>query len=244
MSKRPWVGVPACCRNDFGPQPQFATPARYFEALAGGAEVRPVLLPPIAEDAAAYLDRLDGLLLPGSPSNIQPARYGGPPAPEGEHEDPARDATTLPLLHAALARGLPVLAICRGLQEMNVALGGTLHARLHTVAGRLDHRGQGATAAEHYRPRHPIDTAGLLRAVVGRASLTVNSVHMQGVDRPAPGLAIDALAPDGTIEALRPAAGGGFALAVQWHPEWHYAEDAASLALFRAFGAACRGVPP
>ena len=214
-------------------------------ALAEGAGVRPVLLPPMgAEEAEGYLERLDGLLVPGSPSNVQPALYGGPAAPEGELEDPDRDASSLPLIRAALARGLPVLAICRGLQEMNVAFGGSLHGRLHQVAGRQDHRGQGSTAAERYAHRHMVATEGLLRAVTGLAAMPVNSVHMQGVDRVAPGLAVEALAPDGTVEALRPIAATGFQLAVQWHPEWRFDQDAPSTALFRAFGAACSGIAP
>jgi len=243
--RRPWVGVPACCRELAG-HPQHATPSRYMAALAEGAGVRPVLIPPLGDalDAEGYLDRLDGLLIPGSPSNLRPALYGGPAAPEGELEDPARDATTLPLIRAALERGLPVFAICRGLQEMNVALGGTLHSRLHLLPGREDHRGHGETLAERYRPRHDITADGLLQAVTGRKEIRVNSVHMQGIDRVAEGLTVEAVAPDGTVEAVRPIGARGFQLAVQWHPEWRFGEDAASTALFRAFGAACQGVAP
>lgn len=244
-SRRPWVGVPACHR-DLGGHWQHATPSRYMLALAEGAGARPVLIPPLAGslDVEGFLERLDGLLIPGSPSNVQPALYGGAPPPEGELEDPARDATALPLIRAAIARGMPVLAICRGLQEMNVAFGGTLHGRLHLLPGRDDHRGQGTTPEERYRHRHAVSAEGLLRAVTGQKEIRVNSVHMQGIDRVAPGLAVEALAPDGTVEALRPEAATGFQLAVQWHPEWRFQEDAPSTALFRAFGAACAGVAP
>lgn len=244
-SRIPWVGVPACLR-DLGGHAQHATPARYMTALAQGAGVRPVLIPPLGAgfDAEGFLDRLDGLLIPGSPSNVQPSLYGGPPPPEGELEDPDRDATTLPLIRAAIARGLPVLAICRGLQEMNVAFGGSLHSRLHLLEGRSDHRGQGTSAEDRYRHRHPVTAEGLLRGITGRAEMMVNSVHMQGIDRVAPGLAIEATAPDGTVEAIRPAGATGFQLAVQWHPEWRFDQDAPSTALFRAFGAACQGVSP
>lgn len=220
---------------------QHATPSRYMIALAEGAGVRPVLLPPLpALEVAEALERLDGLLIPGSPSNVQPALYGGPAAPEGEMEDPDRDAFTLPLIRAAVARGLPVLAICRGLQEMNVAFGGTLHSRLHVLDGRDDHRGHGGTSAERYQMRHDVQAEGLLREITGQARFRVNSVHMQGVDRVAEALAVEAVAPDGTVEALRPKESKGFHLAVQWHPEWRYHEDAPSTAIFRAFGAACQ----
>jgi putative glutamine amidotransferase len=244
-SRIPWVGVPACLR-DLGGHPQHATPSRYMAALAQGARVRPVLIPPMGAgfDAEGFLDRLDGLLVPGSPSNVQPALYGGPPAPEGEMEDPDRDATTLPLIRAAIARGLPVLAICRGLQEMNVAFGGSLHSRLHLLEGRDDHRGQGETMEARYQHRHAVATEGLLRSVTGQQEMMVNSVHMQGIDRVAPGLAVEATAPDGTVEAIRPEGATGFQLAVQWHPEWRFDQDAPSTALFRAFGAACQGVSP
>lgn len=215
-------------------------------ALAEGARVRPVLIPPLGTlmEAEGWLDRLDGILVPGSPSNVQPHHYNGPAAPADELEDPERDATTLPLLRAAVARGLPVLAICRGLQEMNVAFGGSLHSRLHLLEGREDHRGHGETQEERYRHRHEIGTEGLLRAITGRADMPVNSVHMQGIDRVAKTLVVEARAPDGTVEAIRPASATGFQLAVQWHPEWRFDQDAPSTALFRAFGEACRGVAP
>jgi len=215
-------------------------------ALVEGAGLRPVLIPPLGGgmDPEGYLERLDGLLIPGSPSNVRPALYGGPPPPEGEMEDPARDATTLPLIRAALERGLPLLAICRGLQEMNVALGGSLHSRLHLLEGRDDHRGHGETLEQRHRHRHSVSTEGLLRAVTGKKEILVNSVHMQGIDRVAHGLEVEALAPDGTVEAIRPTGGTGFQLAVQWHPEWRFSEDTPSAALFRAFGAACAGVAP
>jgi len=133
-----------------------------------------------------------------------------------------------------------VLAICRGIQELNVALGGTLHQQVHELDGRLDHRGGPGTMEQRYGPKHPITLSGELARIVGADAVMVNSLHGQAIERPAPGLVIEAVAEDGTIEAVRVATASGFACGVQWHPEWGYASNAASLAIFRAFGAACR----
>ena len=233
------VGIPACVKLVNG-LPRHDTPARYAAALVGGAEVLVVMLPPLGEGQVAVLDRLDGLLVPGSPSNVHPSLYGGGESRTPDLHDPDRDATSLPLIRAALARGMPLLAICRGIQELNVALGGTLHQTVHELPGRLDHRGGPGTMAERYRPKHPVALSGTLARLLGGREITVNSLHGQAIDRPAPGLAIEAEAPDGTIEAVRVAGARGFALGVQWHPEWGNGENPASLALFRAFGDACR----
>ena len=200
----------------------------------------PVLIPPIGEAALPILDRLDGLLLNGSPSNVDPSRYGVAEDLTPDRHDPQRDGTTLALVRAALARGLPVLAICRGVQELNVALGGSLHQQVQDLPGRMDHRGGPGTQAERYRPKHAVRLSGGLARLLGAEAIDVNSLHEQAIDRVAPGLAVEAVAPDGTIEGVRVEAAAGFAYGVQWHPEWGYAEDAASTALFRAFGDAVR----
>jgi putative glutamine amidotransferase len=231
------VGIPACARVLNG-HLQHATPARYAAALMGGSGAIPVMIPPIGEAALAVLDRLDGLLLPGSPSNVHPSHYGADSLTPEMH-DPERDGTSFPLIHAALRMDLPVLAICRGIQELNVALGGSLHQQVHDVPGRLDHRGGPGTKPEQYRPKHDVALQGRLAAIAGQGSIRVNSVHEQAVDRLAPRLAVEATAPDGTVEGVR-VEGATFALAVQWHPEWDYAADPHSVALFRAFGDACR----
>jgi putative glutamine amidotransferase len=194
-------------------------------------------------------------LLPGSPSNVHPSHYDGGDSRTPELHDRERDATTLPLIRAAIARGLPVLAICRGIQELNVALGGTLHQQVHELDGRLDHRGGPGTLEQRYGPKHPITLSGELARIVGADTIMVNSLHSQAIERPAPGLVVEALAEDGTIEAVRVVTTGlipgsgpgtaasrarGFALGVQWHPEWGFRDNPASLAIFRAFGAACR----
>lgn len=231
------IGIPACSRiiND---TLMHVSPARYGAALLGGAGAVPVLIPPVGADALAILDRLDGLLLSGSPSNVHPDLYGAADETPEWH-DPARDATTMLLIREALHRGLPLLAICRGIQEVNVALGGTLHQQVHAVPGRRDHRGAPGTKAEEFGPSHDVTLSGGLSRMLGRETLLVNSVHGQAIDRPGAGLVVEAVAADGTIEAVR-VPGAGFAVAVQWHPEWEYAADASSLALFRAFGDACR----
>ena len=237
------IGIPACSRDVAG-HPNHATPSRYGDAVIGGAGGMPILLPPVGAEVGDrllhVLDRLDGLLLSGSPSNVEPTRYGtDPDATPGLH-DPPRDATTLPLIRAALARGLPVLAICRGIQELNVALGGTLHQEVHKLPNRLDHRAGSGTHDERYSPRHDITLTGQMARILGRTSTRVNSLHGQGLNALAPGLVVEATAPDGTIEAVRVATAPGWAFGVQWHPEWRFAENADSISLFRAFGDACR----
>ncbi|HEY5300560.1 MAG TPA: gamma-glutamyl-gamma-aminobutyrate hydrolase family protein [Acetobacteraceae bacterium] len=235
----PIIGIPACARTRNG-MLWHETPARYAAALVGGAGAVPVMIPPAGEAEIAVLDRLDGLLVPGSPSNVHPDHYEGGESLTPDLHDPARDATTLPLIRAAVARSLPVLAICRGIQELNVALGGTLHQTVHAMEGRLDHRGGEGPMEVRYGPKHEVALSGRLARMLGAERITVNSLHGQAIDRPAPGLVVEAVAPDGTIEAVRVEGARGFAYGIQWHPEWEYLDDAASLALFRAFGEACR----
>ncbi len=232
------VGIPACNVAARG-HPQHATPSRYAEALWGGAGAIPVMIPPLGEAQTAVLDRLDGLLLPGSPSNVHPSHYDGGASETPEWHDMGRDETTLPLVRAALDRGLPVLAICRGLQELNVALGGTLFQQVHSIPGRLDHRGGAGSMDHRYRHKHSVTLQGSLARIIGAGEIMVNSLHGQAIEKLAPGLTVEAMAPDGTIEAVRVDGARGFAHAVQWHPEWRYTEDAPSMAIFAAFGIAC-----
>lgn len=233
----PIVGIPACAKLVNG-HLRHDTPARYAAAVLGGAGAVPIMIPPMGEASLAVLDCLDGLLLPGSPSNVHPSHYDGGDSLTPEQHDLERDATTLRLIPEALRRGMPLLAICRGIQELNVALGGTLHQKVHEVADRMDHRPGPGTLEQKYAPRHLVSLSGQIARIVGSPKILVNSLHGQAIDTPAPGLLVEAHAPDGTIEAVR-VDGAAFALGVQWHPEWGYADDSASLALFRAFGAAC-----
>jgi putative glutamine amidotransferase len=238
------VGIPACAKlvNEL---PMHQTPARYAAAVLGGVGALPVLIPPLGEMQLGLLDHLHGLLVPGSPSNVHPTHYQGGESETPDYHDMERDRTTLPLIRAAIDRGLPVLAICRGIQELNVALGGSLIQRVHERPGRLDHRGGPGSLEQRYGPRHVVQVSGRLARIVGAEQLMVNSLHGQAIDRLAEGLVVEALAPDGTIEAVRFALGGPargadpWVIGVQWHPEWRFAENPDSLAIFRAFGDAC-----
>ena len=233
------VGIPACAREISG-QVHHSAPARYGAALLEVADCVPVLIPPIGEAALDLLPRLDGVLLDGSPSNVEPWRYGVGEDLTPDAHDPARDATTLALARAALAAGVPLLAICRGIQELNVALGGTLIQKLSTLPGRLTHLGHESDREARYAARHPVRLSGELAAIIGEREIMVNSVHEQAIDRPASAFVIEATAPDGTIEGVRVRDAKNFAIGVQWHPEWRAGENAASGRLFAAFAAACR----
>jgi putative glutamine amidotransferase len=218
---------------------------KYIEAIAVGANALPVLVPALGPelDLSTLLQVCDGLLLTGSASNVEPYHYGGPASEPGTLHDPSRDATTLPLIPRAIAAGLPVLAICRGFQEMNVAYGGTLHQRLHEVDGFSDHREDESTPLEvQYGPAHEVllEPGGALSRICGQDRLQVNSLHWQGVETLGSDLAVEARAPDGVIEAFRVADSPGFALGVQWHPEWQFESNPFSRALFAAFGDASR----
>ncbi|MSO99885.1 MAG: gamma-glutamyl-gamma-aminobutyrate hydrolase family protein [Acetobacteraceae bacterium] len=233
------VGIPACATTA-GERLVHQTPARYADALIGGSSALPIMIPPMGDTQLALLDRIDGLLVPGSPSNVHPSHYGMDESLTPDRHDPARDSTTLPLIRAAIARGLPVLAICRGIQELNVALGGTLLQNIHDLPGRMDHRGGPPPLETAYGPRHTVSLAGALARIAGATEITVNSLHSQAIGRPGDGLVVEALAEDGTIEAVSFPTALGFVLGIQWHPEWLWAEKPASVAIFHAFGEACR----
>jgi putative glutamine amidotransferase len=244
MSRVPLIGIPAD-RRLYGKHPFHMVGEKYIEAVALGAHAIPMLIPALGNelDLPSLLDACDGLLLTGSASNVEPYRYGGPASEPGTLHDSNRDATTLPLIPLAIDRGLPVLAICRGFQEMNVAFGGTLHQRLHEVAGYLDHREDEQSALEvQYGPAHEVllEPGGQLRVIAGRDRLQVNSLHWQGIDKLGAGLQVEARAPDGVIEAFRATDAASFAVGLQWHPEWQFAQNPFSSALFAAFGDASR----
>jgi putative glutamine amidotransferase len=242
---RPLVGI-SCCVKPFGifGTPNHAASDSYVRVALGPVAGVPVLLPAAGEALVPeILPRLDGLILTGSRSNVWPGHYDGPPHAEGTPEDQARDATTLPLIRAAIAGGVPLLAICRGMQELNVALGGSLDQRIQDLPGRMDH----STPSDQPIPlvrtgkAHAVrlKPEGLLHELAGRAEVPVNSLHNQGVQHLAPRLEAMGWAPDGTVEAVRVTGALGFAWGVQWHPEYDWERDAFSRAIFEAFGAAC-----
>lgn len=242
---RPLIGIPAD-RRMVGHHPFHMVGEKYARAVIDAAGAAPLLIPSLAEELGfeELLERLDGLLFTGSPSNVEPHHYDGPPSVPGTLHDPARDATTLPLIRTAVQAGVPVLGICRGFQEMNVAFGGTLHQKLHEVPGHLDHRDDETQPLEvQYGPAHEVtlEPGGLLRSLADGDRIRVNSLHSQGIERLGPPLAIEARAPDGVIEGFRVRDARSFALAVQWHPEWEVMADPFSRALFAAFGRAAAG---
>ncbi|AZD11188.1 Gamma-glutamyl-GABA hydrolase [Pseudomonas chlororaphis] len=249
MSRLPLIGVTACSRQ-IGLHAYHISGDKYVRAVAIAAKGVPMILPSLADilSPSDILDGLDGLLFTGSPSNIEPFHYSGPASAPGTAHDPARDASTLPLIRAAVAAGVPVLGICRGFQEMNVAFGGSLHQRVHEAGPFMDHREDDSQPVEvQYAPAHAlhVQPGGVLAGLGLPAQIEVNSIHGQGVERLAPGLKIEALAPDGLIEAFSvegaPIEGGkAFALGVQWHPEWQVSSNPHYLAIFQAFGDACR----
>lgn len=222
-----------------------AAPAQYLEAALSAAGVLPLLVPSFGAriDLDALLDRVDGVLLTGSKSNVDPSLYGGDASEANGPYDPDRDATTLPLIRKAVQRGIPLLAICRGIQEMNVALGGTLASEIQDLPGRMDHRAPVSDDQDERFAIHQtvtIKPGSCLAGVFGAGEILVNSVHRQAIDRLGPDLDVEAVAPDGTVEAVSVRGARGFAVGVQWHPEYWAGTDENSAKVFRAFGAAAR----
>jgi putative glutamine amidotransferase len=242
---KPVVGIASDIKL-IGTLPFHAVGKKYVQAVAEAADAVPMLLPAFGDSAhlSELIASLDGLVFPGSPSNIEPHHYRGEPSRQGTLHDPERDALTLPLIRLAVQAGVPVLGICRGFQEVNVALGGTLHQHVHEVPGYHDHREDKNQPLEaSYGGRaHRVSfvPGGWLAGWVEEGEAMVNSLHQQGVQQLAPGLVIEALAPDGLIEAFRLDREDAFVLAVQWHPEWQYSHSKVAQEIFRAFGLACR----
>ncbi len=244
MCARPVIGVPAD-RRILAPHPFHMVGEKYVAAIRDGADALPFLIPALGDslDLDAVLAHVDGLLLTGSPSNVEPRHYDGEASKPGTMHDPYRDATTLPLVDKALAAGVPLFAICRGFQELNVVLGGSLHQRVHEVPGYHSHNENPDDALDvKYGPSHPVTLleGGMLRELAGTETVEVNSLHSQGVARLADGVTVEAVADDGLIEGFHVDGAKAFALAVQWHPEWQVSENPFSLAIFKAFGDACR----
>jgi putative glutamine amidotransferase len=243
-TRKPIVLIPSDLKQ-IGEHPFHAVGQKYILAVAQGAQALPLLVPAISEhlDIDELLASADGIMLTGSPSNVHPSHFGQAVHNPALPLDPARDALTLKLIKAAIKAEMPLLAICRGFQELNVAYGGSLHQAVQEVAGKHDHReAKGLDLDAQYAPVHSVNLVanGQLAKILGANQTMVNSLHGQGIDRLGAGLSAEAHAPDGLIEALSVDNAKAFALGVQWHPEWKVMENPSYLAIFKAFGDACR----
>ena len=244
MRPKPIIGVPAD-RRVIEPHPFHMAGEKYLKAVTEAANAIPLIIPVLVDDLEIdeLVDQVDGVLLTGSPSDIEPHHYGSDSDDPGALRDPHRDALTLPIAKHALETGVPLFAVCRGFQELNVVLGGTLHQKVRDVPGYHDHKENPDDPLDvQYGPSHPVNlvAGGLLARLAGCEEVIVNSLHGQGVKKLADGVTVEALADDGLIEAFTVDSALGFALAVQWHPEWKATENEFSSAIFRAFGDACR----
>ena len=210
------------------------------------ADAAALLVPSMPElmKASEVAARLDGLMLTGSPSNLDPALYGQEVVDAPGPFDAARDAMTADLIRAMLDLGRPVFGVCRGFQEINVAFGGTLRRDMAASDELIDHHAPDEVDFNGmFDHEHRVDLApgGVLATAFGAQAATVNSVHYQGVDRLGEGLAVEARAPDGVVEAVSASVNGAPVLAVQWHPEWKTERNPQSQAFFQLFGRALRG---
>ncbi|MHA1158038.1 MAG: gamma-glutamyl-gamma-aminobutyrate hydrolase family protein [Alphaproteobacteria bacterium] len=244
MQGFPIVGIAADVKS-FDDFEWHATIDTFPQAVVHGAEATPLIIPAMGADidVDGLMSRIDGVLLPGARANVHPSEYGAAPSPKSEPHDRQRDAAALPLIRAALRHGVPLLAICRGIQELNVALGGTLIAEVQELEDRDDHRAEMHDDLDMrfaIRQDVHIKPGGVLAEILGRATIRVNSLHRQAIDRLAEELAIEATAPDGTIEAVRVRNAASFAIGVQWHPEYWVRTDPPSMLIFKAFGDAVR----
>ena len=242
---KPIVALPADIR-EFEGTVWHATPNQYVKAALKVADVMTFIIPAFEEgnDTDAILDRVDGLLVSGSATNVHPSLYGRESTEADGPFDIARDSTSLPLIRRAIERGIPMLAICRGLQELNVALGGTLASEIHDQPGMWDHRKPNVPERDHmYAIRQPVfvrEGTCIARHLGLSGEVQINSLHRQAIAETAPRLTVEATAEDGTIEAVSVIDAKGFAVGVQWHPEYWAETDAPSRALFKAFGDAVR----
>lgn len=244
MRSEPLIGVP-CDRKIIGPHPFQAVGEKYVRALVDAGVGTPLLIPSLDPPLALepLLAHLDGILLTGSHSNIEPHHYSDEPSFEGNFHDPQRDATTLSLIHVAVRMRIPLLAVCRGFQEVNVAFGGTLLQKVHETVGHHDHREDTTQPLDvQYGPAHALalTPGGMLAKIAGSSSVMVNSLHGQGVRKLGRALLIEGTAPDGLIEAVRLDSPDTWLLAVQWHPEWRVSENRFYLGIFQQFAIAAR----
>ena len=218
---------------------------KYIRPLVEHADCVPLLAPTCfgPDNIAQYLSMVDGVYLTGAGTNMDPALYGQANLTPEKQQDTGRDNFDLPLILAALKMGLPIFAICRGMQEMNVALGGDLHQKLYALPNMLDHREDSeGTVAQQYADVHKVRFAPdtWIAQLLGQTEIAVNSLHGQAIDRLGKGVRVLGRAEDGAIEAIDVPDHPQFTLGVQWHPEWQAAQNPHSIKMFEAFGKACR----
>lgn len=242
--RQPLIAVTGDVRH-FDNYTWHASPQTYLEAAVGVARVIPLVVPAFGEriDVDSILDQVDGVMATGSKTNVHPQHYDVEPSVAHEPFDEARDATAIPLLRRAVERGVPLLAICRGFQELNVALGGSIATEIQELEGKLDHRAAVSDDQKvRFRIHQPVHVKpdSCLASIVGAGKVKVNSLHRQAIERLAKGLDVEAVADDGTIEAVSVRDAKALAIGVQWHPEFWAKEDASSTAIFEAFGDAAR----
>jgi putative glutamine amidotransferase len=222
-----------------------ATPNQYVNAVVKGAKATAIIIPALLEgnDIDSILDRVDGVMLSGSRSNVYPELYGGDVNEINGPYDRPRDATAMELIRRTIDRGIPLLAICRGVQELNVALGGTLATEIQDIPGNWDHRRPDVPERDRMyaiRQKVKVKQGSCIADAIGPGEFEVNSLHRQAIGKAAPRLAVEAVADDGTVEAVSVIDAKNFAVGVQWHPEYWVESDATSARLFKAFGDAVR----
>jgi putative glutamine amidotransferase len=241
---KPIVAIPADIRT-FDGATWHAVQHQYLRAALNAADVMSFIIPAFEAgyDTDAILDRVDGVLVSGSASNVHPSLYGKEATEADGPFDPARDATSLPLIRRAIDRGIPLLAICRGIQELNVALGGSLASEIQDQPGVWDHRRpEDVDRDGMYAIRQNVfvKDGSCIAGIIGAGEIQVNSLHRQAIAKTAPRLQVEALAEDGTIEAVSVIDAKAFAVGVQWHPEYWAETDKPSNQIFSAFGDAVR----
>ena len=240
----PLVGLPADTYESHGFM-YHSLGDKYVAALAEVGKVLPVMIPSMIDvlNLDSLLDHFDGILMTGAVSNVHPPLYGEQPSVDHEPYDHHRDNTTLKLIRAVIDRGIPLFCICRGFQELNVAMGGSLETELQRGDGRLDHRAAKSDDTDvRYGPSHAVNITkgGMLERIVGKSETKVNSIHRQGVKTLGGGLNVEAVAPDGVVEAISVKGAKAFAFGTQWHPEYKAGQNPDSVKLFDAFGDAVR----
>jgi putative glutamine amidotransferase len=242
---RPVIGIISNSHLINDQYPAHAGGTMNSEAVAEVAGAIPLLIPadPRFVQVAELLEVCDGFLLTGGRPNVHPAEYGEEETPAHGTFDRGRDAIVLPLIRACVVRGQPFLGVCRGFQEVNVAMGGTLYPEIRDLPGRMNHRmPPDGSLEEKFALRHPVrfTEGGPFHRLLGAPQVMTNSLHGQGIKRPGSRVVIDGLAPDDTPEALYIRDASGFTLSVQWHPEYRAGLDPVSRPLFHAFGEAAR----